>query len=248
MQVKNIFKMELYKNINDKPYLLVLGILTAMSILSTALVAYAINAEHYSSTMALFATLITVFSAIGFGAFMILYPFHLLNVDYKNRVMSLMFASGVSRGRYYFVKIAATILCNILAAIVILLVPVITFVVVNQEFLNNLLRQFIENFNSADTYSYLLLSFVGLIANTVMLTTAVIITKGKMSGIFLYFAFSMLSNIVGMLVRIPFLSSSIGISSNIFGTTNSLIGLIFSLAQIAVFSIIGLSVLKHQDL
>ena len=35
MRLQDIFKMEMYKNRNDKPYLLIIAILTAMTTIST---------------------------------------------------------------------------------------------------------------------------------------------------------------------------------------------------------------------
>ena len=112
MKLRDIFKMELYKNRNDKTYILIIGILMAMTALSTFLGIGMIEGTfdtNQTNFMAIFV-LLMVFSAIGLWAFSLLYPFRLLNVDYKNKVMGLIFASGVSREKYYFVKVGATLL------------------------------------------------------------------------------------------------------------------------------------------
>jgi hypothetical protein len=128
-----------------------------------------------------------------------MYPFQILNTDYKNRVISLIFASGVSREKYYFVKVGATILCTLTAMIAITLFPILSILgdVMDLQMLYDLPFDI-----SLATF------FLQLLSSTVVLTTAVIITKGKMSGIFLYFGFLFAASILSSTISSSFLNIS----------------------------------------
>ena len=250
MELKNIFKMEIFKNRNDKPYLLVIAILTGMAAVASVLGVVII--ENFSSLDAMpmlyiIEISLVVFTVIGLFIFSLLYPFHLLNVDYKNKVVSLIFASGVSRAKYYFVKISATILSTLIAAFVILFIPMVTFLIVYTDDFVKAVQQIFTNFNSSDIIAFVLAATIGLVANIVMLTTAVIITKGKTAGIFLFFAFSFIASTFQSVFLIP---SSFAFSSFMFGRTsgNLYFDAAFSIVKIAIFAFIGLNVLKKQDL
>jgi hypothetical protein len=244
MELKNIFKMEIFKNRNDKPYLLVIAILTAMAAVASIAGVLMIEASSGISTLVIIEVILAFFTVIGLFIFFLLYPFHLLNVDYKNKVMSLIFASGVSRGKYYFVKISATILSTLFAAFVILLIPMVTFFIVYPNIFVEAVQNIVQNFNSSDIISVVLSATIGLVANLVMLTTAVIITKGKTSGIFLFFGFLLIVSII---------QPTILFSSNLFlgmkhTSTNFYLDAGFSIVKIIAFALIGLNVLKKQDL
>jgi ABC-type transport system involved in multi-copper enzyme maturation permease subunit len=119
--------MELYKNRNDNTYVLIIGILMAMTALSTFLGIGMIEGtfdSNQTNFMTIFI-LLMVFNVIGMWAFSLLYPFRLLNVDYNNKVMGLIFASGVSREKYYFVKVGATLLSCIIATFLILFIIIL---------------------------------------------------------------------------------------------------------------------------
>ena len=245
MELKNIFKMEMFKNRNDKPYLWVIAILTVMAAVATMVGVLMIESSYFmDSTLGILEIILAVFTVIGLGVFSLLYPFHLLNVDYKNRVMSLIFASGVSREKYYFVKISATILSTLIAAFVILLIPMVVFLIVYPDAFVGVVRHIVENFNSSHIFSFVLSATIGLVASLVMLTTAVIITKGKTSGIFLFFGFALIASIIQSIIMFP---------SNLFlgmehTATNFYLDAAFSIVKIVVFALIGLNVLKKQDL
>ena len=244
MKLKDIFKMEMYKNRNDVPYLVVIAILTGMAAVASILGVFMIENSINQSTLLVLEVILIVFTIIGLSVFFLLYPFHLLNVDYKNRVMSLIFASGVSRGKYYFVKISATILSSLIAILVILLIPIVTFLIVYPDTFVEFVQNVVTSFKSSDIISFVLSAIVGLVASIVTLTTAVIITKGKVSGIFLYFGFSW---IVSMLQSF----SLIGRIADIGATAVSnylYTSLILSVIQIVAFVLIGLYVLRKQDL
>ena len=245
MELKNIFRMEMYKNRNNKPYLLVIAILTIMTSVSTFL-GIAMIEDKIASDSGVVSIMIPliVFSALGIGVLSLLFPFHLLNVDYKNKVISLIFASGVSRIKYYFVKISATILTCFIAVLTIMFIPTVTFLLVYPELFVEIMRSIIENFTISNIVPFLLMAVCTLLAYFVTLTTAVIITKGKVSGIFLFFGFSFAVSIFQAMFYVP------QIFSFDHGSINADINvaIVFSIVQIIVFALIGLNVLKNQDL
>jgi hypothetical protein len=245
MKLKDIFKMELYKNYNNKAYLLVIAILTVMAAASTFLGVAMIedNIVCNDEILGILICLI-VFTVLGLGVFSLLYPFHLLNVDYKNKVISLIFASGVSREKYYFVKISATILCCMAAMFIILLIPTITFLHFYSEFFVMIMQEIIVSFSLADIFPFVLMVIFSTLAFYVTLTTAVIITKGKIAGIFLYFGFSFAISTVQSIFGIPLLMSLGNHSINFYFN----IATAFSIVQIIAFVLIGLAVLRKQDL
>ena len=243
MELKNIFKMEIYKNRNDKPYLMVIAILTVMAAVASIIGVSMIGTSYEEmSTLYVFEILLAVFTVLGLGVFSLLYPFHLLNVDYKNKVMSLIFASGVSREKYYFVKISATILTCLIATFIILFIPVVTFLLVYPEVFVNIMQQILKEFTISDIVPFVLMALFSLLAYYVMLTTSVIITKGKVAGIFLYFGFSFAISTIQSMFSVPFI-----FSMENFNTYFN-ISTAFSIIQIVVFVLIGLNVLKKQDL
>jgi len=243
MELKNIFKMEMYKNCNDKQYLLVIAILTIMAALSTFFGIAVIESEFdYLLGTSLFYMLI-IFTIIGLGVFSLLYPFHLLNVDYKNKVMSLVFASGVGREKYYFVKVSATIITCMLATLVIVFIPSVTFLVVYRDEFTMAMRLFIEGFSAVDIVPFVLSSIFGLLLNIVILTTSVIITKGKVTGIFLYFLFLFVTSSISNIFIKPFNFAYYGNVSDIF-----YMSMASSIICICIFTLISLYVLRKQDL
>ena len=241
MELENIFKMEMFKNRNDMPYLTVIAILTVMAAVASILGLSMINNSFESPMLLVIEILLVVFTIIGVLVFSLLYPFHLLNVDYKNRVISLIFASGVSREKFYFVKISATLLSCLIATFVILFIPIVTFLVFNQGIFVDFIRNMIDNFESSDIYLFTVSGTLGLVANIVILTTSVIITKGKTSGIFLFFAFLFIVSTIQTSIAYPLITST-------EVTTSLYADIAYSLIKIAFFVLIGLHVLKRQDL
>jgi ABC-type transport system involved in multi-copper enzyme maturation permease subunit len=248
MKLRDIFKMELFKNRNDKAYVLIIGILMAMTALSTflgiGLIEGTFNANQ-TNFMTIFI-LLMVFSVIGLWAFSLLYPFRLLNVDYNNKVMGLIFASGVSREKYYFVKVGATLLSCIIATFLILFIPAVTFLTVYTEEFVIAMQNIFGAFSLGDIFPFLLMGVFTIIAYYVTLTTAVITTKGKIVGILLFFGFSFTASIVESLVGIPVLSSTNTASGSL--TNVYYLKTIFAILQIVAFGFMGLQILKKQDL
>lgn len=248
MRLRDIFKMEMYKNRNDKPYLLVIAILIAMTTISTFIGIGMIEGEIDFNKGGFLTALILliVFSVLGLWIFSLLYPFRLLNVDYKNKVMGLIFASGVSREKYYFVKISATILSCFIATIAILFIPAVTFLTVYLEEFVKAMQKILIEFRLADIFPFMLMLIFSLLAYYVTLTTAVIITKGKIVGILLFFGFSFAVSTIRSMIGVPILDVSKfwshGMDIDFYLVT------LYSIVQIIIFGLIGLKVLKKQDL
>ena len=243
MELKNIFKMEMFKNRNDKPYLLVIAILTVMAAVASIMGVSMIETSSEMSTLVFIEILLVVFTILGLSIFSLLYPFHLLNVDYKNKVISLIFASGVSREKYYFVKISATILTCLIATLVILFIPMVTFLLVYPEVFVEMMQHIFEEFTISDILPFVLMAVFSWLAYYVMLTTSVIITKGKVAGIFLFFGFSFAVSTIQSMFSFPLLfSMENGINFYLNLAT------VFSIVKIVVFVLVGLSVLRKQNL
>jgi len=246
MELKNIFKMELYKNRNNKPYLIVIAVLTVMAAASTFLGVAMIENKIASegAPQSILISLIT-FTVLGLAVFTLLYPFHLLNVDYRNKVVSLIFASGVSREKYYFVKTSATIITFLFAMFVILLTPSVTFLLVYPEAFVEFMQKIIENFSVANITSFMIMTVFSFLAYYVTLTTSVIITKGKVAGIFLFLGISFAISTIRSTLTFPLiLTMNQSVNINLFFNITSII----SILQIVLFAFIGLKVLKKQDL
>jgi len=169
-----------------------------------------------------------------------------LNADYQNKVISLIFASGVSREKYYFVKISATIISCFIAIVAVLIIPAITFLLVYPSFFVEAMQQIFKEFSFMNITSFLLMTIFSWLAYFVTLTTSVIITKGKVAGIFLFIGFSFAVSIIQSMFQVPIIVSSVLENGNI----NSLFyeNIAFSIFQIIVFALIGLAVLRKQDL
>ena len=248
MELRDIFRMEMYKNRNNKPYLLVIAILITMAAAATFL-GVAMIEGHIDSGGSLLPVLImlVIFFVLGLAVFSLLYPFHLLNVDYKNKVMSLIFASGVSREKYYFVKIGATILTCLIAMFAILLIPTVTFLLVYTEELVGVVQLVFSEFAVMNILPFLLFFVFSSLASLITLTTSVIITKGKAAGIFLFFGFSFIISSLQSSASMPALMSNLEadiFNLNSYMYTSSL----FAIIQGVIFALIGLHVLRKQDL
>jgi len=256
MNLKDIFKMEMYKNFRDKPYIIMIFVLAAItalaSIITLALPPLFNNfarwgsPEPYAGFLWMIFTLLLLFLIPSGILFAILYPFHLMNVDYKNKVMSLVFSSGVDRTKYYFVKIGATILSCFLASLTIFFIPALLFLVFQADDFISFMGFFFTGFRFLDILPFLLSTIFSLISMIVMLCTAVILTRGRVSGIFLYFGFSfgvnIFNNIILTVVRAT--QGSWLISPTLqFNTLNLL-----HIVAILFFGWIGISTLKKQDL
>ena len=256
MELKNIFKMEMYKNFRDKPYIIMIFVLTGLgAVLSIigALMALGhledvMRWYGFSAIIMLLYVLGVIFTVFGGGILALLYPFHLLNVDYRNKVMSLMVASGVSRVNYYFVKIGATMLTCFIAAAVVTFIPLVTFFVVMQDaFVMFVVRYIHEAFTAGNIFQLLLSGIINMVQFITVMVATVIITKGKFVGIFLFigfnFAISMVHGVIRMFVML-LMAEFMDVTFFFFEG----LGMVLSVITIGLFGLIGILTIRKQDL
>ncbi|MCL2858811.1 MAG: ABC transporter permease, partial [Streptococcaceae bacterium] len=203
MNARDIFKMEMYKNSTDKPYLIVGGVLSGLGIILTACWLLMINVMNTSQAegstsgsgggIIIFLGLLVMISfsfLVGTYFLGLLYPFHLLNVDYRSKVLSLMVASGVSRVRYYFVKIAATVLSTLIMMTVILVIPIVTLLIFNMTSIIGAVKMFTGLSIAPNIIIVLIGGILSSISAVVVMASAVIMLRGKVSSFFVYIGFS----------------------------------------------------------
>ena len=245
MNAKNIFKMEFYRNFRDKSWLIVIGVMAVLALIDSILIINLIGktvsgyGQNSAGAAVLAALTIFVTLALGLGiwAFQIIYPFHLLSVDYSNKALGLMIASGVNRMTYYFIKLISTILSTLLALFTILIIPFFLILGVYARQLSEFLSMVSRSLSLSSVWMVLLNSFAGALASIVILFFVVIMTRGKFWGIF------------GIVVTIFTSSTNVVLThgQNMMSNT-SLIGIIFSIVEIVAFGLLGLSLIRKQDL
>ena len=233
MKLVHIFKMEMYKNFRDKAYLIMIGIFTiSMTILSLFVFSedffFNLMRVQHIPFLTAFLILLMISTFLGLLAFALLYPFHLLNLDYKNKVMSLMFASGVSRTKYYFVKIGATILtCYMVAAVILLPLMLST--------------------ESAVIMEHMLRNILAIVQWVVVMMVAIILTKGSVAGIFLFLGMNLGIGIVELIIGFTLFPAQ---SLTSFGpiTTSGMPVNLMTIIIIVLFGFLGIYLLRRQDL
>ncbi|MCT1227057.1 ABC transporter permease [Lactococcus lactis] len=254
MSAKNIFKMEFYRNFRDKSWLIVIGVMAILalidSILIINLIGKTVSGYSYNSAGTAVLAALTIFFTLALGlgiwVFQIIYPFHLLSVDYSNKALGLMIASGVNRMTYYFIKLISTILSTLLALFTILIVPFFLILGVYARQLSEFLSMVSRSLSLSSVWMALLNSFAGALASIVVLFFVVIMTRGKFWGIFVYLGIAM-----GIGIVVTIFTSSINVVStdgNNMISNTSLIGIIFSVVEIVSFGLLGLSLIRKQDL
>lgn len=254
MNSKNIFKMEFYRNFRDKTWLIIIGVLTILSLIDSMLIISLINQTVSNSSepgrgpsvliaLTVFFTLALV---VGIWAFQIIYPFHLLSVDYSNKALSLMIASGVNRMTYYFIKLIATLLSTLLAFFTMFIIPFILILGVYSHQLSEFLSMISDTFSIGNILMLILNSLVGSLASIVILFFVVIMTRGKFWGIFVYLGITMA---IGIVVVIFTSSIAVYSSNSLTAMPNtSWVGLLLSVIEGFIFGLIGLSFIRKQDL
>ena len=256
MKASNIFKMEMYKNFRDKPWLIIIASLAGFELLATILGIVLIKSTSTttSSPGALFIALsvmLIVFGVIGFYVFIIAYPFHLLSIDYSNKTLGLMIASGVKRTNYYFVKILATLLSNLMALFTICIIPLVLIMgIFNAEFIQ-FMQMLSETFNSNEAWLFILSMILSNLLSIFVLAFAVILTRGKFWGIFVYFGFSMAVGLISTLITTSILAISVNNNSNFEGFSpfgSGVPSMIISILGMVLFMFLGLLMIKKQDL
>ena len=176
MNAKNIFKMEFYRNFRDKNWLIVIGVMAILALIDSILIINLIGktvsgySQNSAGTPVLVALTIFFTLALGLGiwAFQIIYPFHLLSVDYSNKALGLMIASGVNRMTYYFIKLISTILSTLLALFTILIVPFFLILGVYVRQLSEFLSMISRSLSLSSVWMVLLNSFAGALASIVI--------------------------------------------------------------------------------
>lgn len=250
MSGKLIFKMELFKYMRDKKYLMTTGILAVINIFTTVYLVHLIDqANKISETEGNFIGLFIIFFTLTIFAnfaFMFLYPFHLMSLDYKNDVMAMLVASGVNRTRLFFSKIGASLLWSLAVTFVLVFIPgFIVLLKMSQttgmiQMISDILR--IMNINSVSIFG-VCFTFLNSYLNTlILILAATILMRGKNLTILVYFAFNIAqSMILGLLAFIPaslnFSDTGLSIFSNL--------GMLLVSVGMVLFS---LRVMKKQNL
>lgn len=224
MSLSNVFKMELYKNWHDRASLVIMLVLMGVNTF------FGLSIVNGSASALAFIPF--SFSIMGSSVFLFIYPYRMARVDYRNRVLSLLIASGVSRTQYYFVKVGATLIFSLLSVILIVFVPIIIVggldaLISAFDFLVML---------DASIYAVILVSWLSTFS---ILMTSVIISRGKGYTIFVFFGISLLTSII----------TEILFGHNNFWWTIDVSRIIVQHILItAVMGIIGILVLRKQNL
>lgn len=246
MTGKLIFKMEIFKYLRDRKYLISAGIIGCLNIIVCVYFLFAADRVNGSVSVLedvmIFITLMTVVANL---VFMFLYPFHLMAMDYKNNVMALMIASGVERTKLFFCKIGAALLWTVALVIAMNLVPLL---LIFTEAGLVAVSEFFGNFNNmlimADLslWEMLLFYFVGYLNTLVMISTATIITKGSNMTFFLFLGFQFVNGVVSNL----FLTVPVMLHFSVIGM--KILTFMLTLLMMSVFILIALNTLKKQNL
>ena len=250
MTGKLIFKMEIFKYMKDKKYLMTTAVLAVLNILMTIFSIYFIdNMNHLSDTgeamFGLFILSVSLTFMINM-VFMFLYPFHLMSMDYKNDVMSMLVASGVNRSRLFFSKIGATLLWTMCLTIVLIFIPfLIVMIKLNQvtnisDILANVMDILrMSQFSMFGTLGSLVLGYINTL---VVISTATIILKGRNLTILLYMGLNMVQSFV--LYFFNFIPASLNFSM----TGMTIFSNLMTAISTVIFILIALKVMNKQNL
>lgn len=230
MSVWNVFRMELYKNIHDRVNLIVMLVFMTINILGGLNV---MNAAHGMGTM---MALLFSFSVLGSTVFLFIYPYQMARTDYKNKVMSLLIASGVSRVQYYFVKIGATLLFSFLSLIMLVVLPLVIILVSHDMYLALEILDFTFEVDAAS----LGIVFFGWLSYFFILMTSVIISRGRAYTIFVFLGLSIAVSQIALMFYRTFGGPWWQISTTMI--------LVQHFITMAVMGLIGILVLRKQNL
>ena len=253
MTGKLIFKMELFKFLRDKSFLITAGVIGVVNIILTILTlnVLADNSDSYygsSATASMVGTIVLVGFIVVLAniIFAYVYPFHMISMDYKNNVMAMMVASGVNRRKLFFAKIGAIFICTIVMMLMIALIPTILFMIKLVQL--DSWDSFAEGFNSAFYYTdlsfgkFMVDSLLGYLNMLMVIATSCIIMKGKNLSFLLFFGFNILSSlIIGIL-------KSLAYSFDFSSTGSYIFQVVLTLISIVVFGYISLRTLERQNL
>jgi len=233
MELLNVFKMEIFKNINDRTNLIIMGILLVLNTVGGISVRNAVMSRH---GFGLGETMATVFGFSIFATvvFLFAYPYQLARMDYKNKVMSLMIASGVSRVQYYFVKTGATLLFSLASFILLVLIP---FTIVGEVNLADFHFVFNDPMDIVVALSVFSSAFF-------ILMTSVILMKGRASTIFVFIGLNWLSS----LILSPIMRTLFDVGWNSPDSAWRAMYLTNHLIIIVIFGLLGVLAIRKQDL
>jgi len=234
--------MEIYKNIHDRANLFIMLVLMCLNIIGGLIISNISNQNWWFIEPSGFEIMILwlfVFSVLGTAAFLFIYPYQMARTDYKNKVMSLMISSGVSRVQYYFVKIGATLIFSFLSVTFLVILPLLIILTVNDEFAS--VFEFANFYwDISDIGVSLGLLITGWLSAFSTLMTAVIIAKGRSITFFVFFGLSIAASQIALIIQ-----GLLGI--NRWQITNTATVIQYLITMI-VMGLIGIFILRKQDL
>ena len=239
MKLWNVFRMEIFKNLHDRASLFVILVLMCLNIIGGIIISNQNWWFRDPTAFELMMIWLFAFSVLGTVAFLFIYPYQMARTDYKNKVMSLMIASGVSRVQYYFVKIGATLLFSFLSVTLLVIFPFLITLVVNGEFATVI--EFANFYwDISDIGVVLGLLITGWLSSFSTLMTAVIITKGRGITFFVFFGLSFAASQLAFIIQ-----GIIGLNR---WQVNNVVTVVQYLITMAVMGLIGILILRKQDL
>ncbi|MGO3732123.1 MAG: hypothetical protein ACTJHC_02985 [Vagococcus sp.] len=251
MSGKLIFKMEIYKYMKDKKYLIATAVLAVLNILTTMYFIYLMDrvghkiGEGQEVFIGIFG-LVFMLTVLANIIFMFLYPFHLMSMDYKNDVMALLVASGINRTRLFFSKIGATLIWSVCLSFCLVFAP--SFIVLIKAsqvtsltaVMNQVFTVFNMNqFTLTGTSITFLLDYIN---GLVLISTATILLKGRNLTILLYIGLSMIQSIIaGLFMMVP---AQLSFSTTGVLMYNNLVTIVLTV----IFVLLSLNTMKKQNL
>ena len=227
MSLLNVFKMELFKNIQDRVSLVVMLVFMVVNMLGGFMIA----SQSWSAIMVLpFG-----FSFFGTMVFLFVYPYQMMGIDYKNKVMSLLIASGVSRVQYYFVKVGATLLFSFLSLVFIVFLPLLIVLMTHD------MSAALEFFNvifEIDAVTFAIITFTWLSAFSILMTS-IIISRGRRFTIFVFLGLYFVTS------QIAFFFNN---NRSIWWHLDYAAIIIQHIITIVVMGVVGILILRKQDL
>ena len=239
MKLWNVFRMEIYKNLNDRANLFIMLVLMCLNIIGGVIISNQNWGFREPSGFEIMMIWLFVFSILCTVAFLFIYPYQMARTDYKNNVMSLMIASGVSRVQYYFVKIGATLLFSLLSVTFLVIVPLFIILIVNGDIATAF--EFADfHWDLSDIGIVLALLITGWLSTFSTLMTATIMTKGRGITFFVFFGLSIAASQIAIIIQ-----RRLGI--NVW-QVNHVATIVQYLVTMTVMGLIGILILRKQDL
>jgi len=220
--------MELFKNWHDRTNLFVMLAFMAVNTLG--------GLSLISPASGFMTGSLLGFSILGSTIFLFVYPYQMARNDYKNKVMSLLIASGVSRIQYYFVKVGATLLFSFLSILLIIILPLFVVFLAEEGIL--VVLEFFNFFFEIEPIMFLIIIFTWLAAFSILMTS-VIISRGRGFTIFVFWGLYFVTNQVALAFR----------SGGSFWWNPDYTAIIVQhVITILVMGLIGIFILRKQDL